>query len=414
MNINIDWIDFIHGCVEFVFMSLVVAELTDRRKPKAWQVILLIILTSSIITTINSFDLPYHAFITIFGLAGFSALCLKKTFIEALTDSITAFVCTLLYEILCELLSMGVAKVIRFNIDIVKFIFLVLMVIFAWLVFANDKVQEFLSKYYYPNRRYLLWFWITIMIISAIAVNMWATEDTIYSNKKIEISILIVIYILFNFTFLFNLNRKREAERKLFEAHEYEDYLHDVMEEMNSREHEHNNQIQHILSIAKAEHIDDKVKRITDYTEMLVSEFKGQYSQSAITDNITISIFLHQVRERAVNENVKLDYLIDKPFPEYRVPEKDLMELLQNAVNNAFEAVAMLEPEKRSIFMTFQHSYIEIANTLLYLKEVQYGVSTKAEGHGYGMKNMKKIADKYELDLSEWVEGNQYIVNIKF
>lgn len=411
---NIDWMDFIDGCIEFVFMSLVVARLTDRDKPKPLQVILLIVLTSGVITTINSFDLPYHAFITILGLAGFSAVCLKKPFAEALTDSITAFVCGLIYQIVCELLSMGVSKLIPLNVEIVKFVFLILMVVAAWLVLNNEKIQDFLRRFYYPNRRSMLWFWITIMIISAVAVNMWAVEDTIYSNKKLEISILIAIYILFNFTFLFNLNRKREAEKALFEAREYEDYLHDVMEEMNGREHEYNNQINHILSIARAEHVDNKVERITDYAEQLISGAGDPLTHNTVTDNITISIFLSQIRKRAEQDKVKLEYYIDKPFPSYQVPERDLMELLHNAVNNAFEAVAMLEPEQRNIFMTFQKYYIEVANTVLYLQNVQYGVSTKSEGHGYGIKNMKKITDRHGLELSEWIEGNQYIVSIKF
>lgn len=411
---SIDWVDFICGCIEFVFMSLVVAELTDREKPEAWRVILLMVLTSVVITMINSLDLPYHAFITMLGLAGFSAVCLKKPFVDALTDSITAFACGLIYEIVCELLSMGVSKLISFDKDKVKFVFLILMVVIAWKIITNDTVQEFLSKYYYPNRRPLLWFWITIMIISSIVVNMWAAEDTIYRNTKLEISVLIVIYILFNFTFLFNLNRKREAEKALFEAHEYEDYLHEVMEEMSGREHEHNNEIQHILSIAREENVDDKEKRITDYAEQLITKSQEPYTQSTVTDNITISIFLHQVRKRAEQENVMLECFIDKPFPEYSMLEKDLMELLQNAVNNAFEAVAVLEPEKRNIFLTFQKRFIEISNTVMYLKDVQYGISTKGNGHGYGMKNMKKITDRYGIKLDEWIEGDRYIVSINF
>ncbi len=409
---NIDWFDFIDGCIEFIFMSLVVANLTDREKPDLWRVILLTVLTSVVITMINSLDLPYHAFITMFGLAVFSTICLKKSFIDSFTDSITAFACGLIYEIVCELLSMGVSGVISFDKNIVKIIFLVLMVAIAWKIITNDMVQEFLSKYYYPNRRSMLWFWITIMIICAIAVNMWATEDTIYRNAKLEISVLILIYILFNFTFLFNLNRKREAEKKLFEAHEYEDYLQEVMEEMHGREHEYNNEIQHILSIARAEDVEDKDKRIIDYAGQLISKAQDTYTQSTVTDNITISIFLHQVRKRAEQEGVMLECFIDKPFPEYKIPERDLMELLQNAVNNAFEAVAVLDPEKRNIFITFQKSFIEISNTVMYLDDVQYGISTKGSGRGYGMKNMRKIADRYNIKLEEWIEKDQYIVSI--
>ena len=48
----------------------------------------------------------------------------------------------------------------------------------------------------------------------------------------------------------------------------------------------------------------------------------------------------------------------------------------------------------------------------MYLDDVQYGISTKGSGRGYGMKNMRKIADRYNIKLEEWIEKDQYIVSI--
>ena len=137
-------------------------------------------------------------------------------------------------------------------------------------------------------------------------------------------------------------------------------------------------------------------------------------TQSAVTDNIAVSIFLHQVKKRAEEEHVNLEYYIEKPFPEYKIPEKDLVELISNAINNAFEAVAGLEPEKRSIFILFQDKHIEVINTMPYSGKINTSVSTKGSSRGYGRKNMQRIAKKYDIKLETEVEEDRFVVSIDF
>lgn len=409
----IDWIDVAGGVFEMIAISLIAVKLGNNREQKYWKEVLAIVLASSVLPLINSFDIPYHAVITVAGTAVITYFAARKDVVSAITDSIFGFVWVFLYQAICLGVMLGVSQIVQFNEIIVRFILLILMDILAFLFIKNAAVQDVLSRYYYGNRKVVLWIAITITILCSVVINLWAPDDTAYSNKRLEIIIMIALYVVINAFFIYGLFKRRKAEEELYEAHEYEDYLHELMDQMKSREHEYKNHIQHIISILETKDVDDKEQRIHDYTKQLLDQ-DNSTSQNTITDNIAVSIFLYQAKKRAEEEEVNLEYYIDKPFPEYNIPEKDLVELVSNAINNAFEAVSGLEPEKRSIFILFQDEHIEVVNTIPCSHRIPAGVSTKGSDRGYGRRNMKKIAEKYDIKLESEIEEDSFIVDIDF
>lgn len=409
----IDWIDVAGGVLEMIEVMIIAVNLSDDNNRDIKREGIAIVLASTLIPLLNSFNIPYHAVVTVLGAALILFVVVKKELVSAITDSIFGFVWGFLYQAVCLGIMLGVSQIVRFKEIVVRFILLVLMDILAFLFIRNEAVQEALFRFYYGNRKAVLWIAVTITILCSIVINLWAPDDTAYSNKRLEIIILIVLYVVINTFFIYGLLKRKKAEEELYEAHEYEDYLHELMDQMKSREHEYKNHIQHIVSITEAEDVKDKDKRIHEYTRQILNQADGP-TQSAVTDNIAVSIFLHQVKKRAEEEHVNLEYYIEKPFPEYKIPEKDLVELISNAINNAFEAVAGLEPEKRSIFILFQDKHIEVINTMPYSGKINTSVSTKGSSRGYGRKNMLRIAKKYDIKLETEVEEDRFVVSIDF
>ena len=409
----IDWIDVAGGVLEMIAISLIAVKLGNNREQKCWKEVLAIVLASSVLPLINSFDIPYHAVITVAGTAGITYFAARKDVVSVVTDSIFGFVWVFLYQAVCLGVMLGISQIVQFNETILRFIFLILMNILAFIFIKNVTVQDVLSRYYYSNRKAVLWIAITITILCSVVINLWAPDDTAYSNKRLEIIIMIALYVAINAFFIYGLFKRKKAEEELYEAREYEDYLHELMDQMKSREHEYKNHIQHIISIIEAKDVDDKEQRIHDYTRQLLDRGNGP-SQNMVTDNIAVSIFLYQAKKRAEEEEVNLEYYVDKPFPEYNIPEKDLVELISNAINNAFEAVSGLDPEKKNIFILFQDKHIEVVNTILYSHRIPTGGSTKGSGRGYGRRNMKKIAERYDIKLETEIEEDRFIVDIDF
>ncbi|MBR2546785.1 MAG: GHKL domain-containing protein [Eubacterium sp.] len=408
----IDWIDVAGSLFENTMIYIVAMILAKNEKISARMVICWLIAVP-VISIANSFNIPYHAIFTVAAMTAFICAFFRNKIIDTAADVIMGFAYVLFYQIIFSVVLMLFMQWFKLDENIAHFILLAIMIPVGILLFRSDLVQRLLSTYYYENREPLFGILAGFLVIYALLINVLAPEDTAYSNKKLEVLLLIGVYVILNGVFIYNLYIKRRTEKELFKSHEYEDYLHELMNQMKSREHEYKNHIQHIISISEDDEIDDVRKRIHEYADQIVDQ-DSVTTKGAITDNIAASIFLYQAKKRAENEEVHFEYYIDKPFPEYRIPEKDLVELVSNAINNAFEAAADLEPEKRSIFILFQKDHIEVINTMACLEDVEYGVSTKGRERGYGRLNMKRIADKYGIKLSTQIEENRFIVVMDF
>lgn len=408
----IDWIDTAGSLFENTMIYIVAMILAKNEKISA-KIVICWLVAVPIISIANSFNIPYHAIFTVATMTFFICIIFRSKVVETASDVIVGFAYVLLYQIVFSIVLMLYMQWVELDENIAHFILLTVMIPVGILLFESDLVQRLLATYYYDNREPLFGILAGFLVIYALLINVLAPEDTAYSNKKLEVLLLIGVYVILNGVFIYNLYSKRRTEKELFQSHEYEDYLHELMDQMKSREHEYKNHIQHIISITKTDDVDHIGKRIHEYADQIVSEDSTPL-KGAVTDNIAVSIFLYQARERAINENVNLEYYMDKPFPEYKISEKDLVELVINAINNAFEAVADLEPEKRSIFILFQKNHIEVINTMACLENVEYGVSTKCRERGYGRRNMKRIADKCGIKLSTQIEDNRFIVTMDF
>lgn len=410
----IDWIDVAGGVLEMIAISIIVLGLNKDKQISRNRIAVFIVLVIIILPLVNSFDIPYHAFLTVTVEAFLSWLILKIEPVSAITDSISGFVWVLLYQLLCSIPIMMIVKAMPLAEIPLMFLSMSTMVIIAWFFVNSTKMQYIFSRFYYSNRKVILWIWITALIVCALIINLWSPEQTRFSNQRVELLIIVGIYIVLNSLFIYSVFRSKKTEKELFEAHEYEDYLQEVMKQMRGREHEYKNHLQHIISIAESDQSVNNNEKIISYTEQLMERNGSKQLKSLITDNISISVFLFQAKKRAEKECVHLEYFVDKPFPEYHIPEKDLVELVSNAINNAFEAVEDLEPENRNIFMSFQTDYIEIINSIMYTSDISYGISIKGTDRGYGRMNMKRIADKYKIKLETQIEENQYIVSMQF
>lgn len=94
----------------------------------------------------------------------------------------------------------------------------------------------------------------------------------------------------------------------------------------------------------------------------------------------------------------------------------DLYTLLGNAIDNAIEAVMNLPEEKRLISLNIkdmgQMLYIEVENYFDGSLSVEDGViiTTKSdkENHGYGVRSIRMIAERYNGNVEIKTEGDLF------
>lgn len=145
------------------------------------------------------------------------------------------------------------------------------------------------------------------------------------------------------------------------------------------------------------------------------------YDADVKTGNEAIDIILTEKNLLCCNKKIKLTCMADcKKL--FFIDDSDLYVLFGNALDNAIEAVSKIDnKEKRYIgFTVYNHNdMISINVNNFYSGEISLDkdglpITTKdnKDYHGFGMKSIKMIVDKYHGDVSIVTKDNIFNLNI--
>jgi len=140
-------------------------------------------------------------------------------------------------------------------------------------------------------------------------------------------------------------------------------------------------------------------------------------------DNTVVTAIIYNKINEASKNNIEFNYHIQEGA---RFPFKDheLSEVLNNLLDNSFEAVLISNCDTKKVFLNIGHfeenCIIEIGNTgerieFNHISKIfDRGYSTKVgENRGYGLYNVKKIVESYGGRIQLSFEDNYTIFNIK-
>lgn len=137
------------------------------------------------------------------------------------------------------------------------------------------------------------------------------------------------------------------------------------------------------------------------------------------TGNIIIDAVLNQYNERGKKELIKIEVIGTVP-QNMKILEAELCVLLSNAMSNAYEATLQCENDRVIEFQIANNGgflFIKIINpsnsSISYLEKGL--LSTKADGdlHGFGTRNMIKIAEKNGGSVSWKCDNGKIITTIR-
>ncbi len=152
-----------------------------------------------------------------------------------------------------------------------------------------------------------------------------------------------------------------------------------------------------------------------------VTRLKAQLDESALPASVKsgnpITDIIISEKQKAAEEK-GIDFKYEFYYPENtKLNAFDISVILNNAINNAIEAAAecenpfvkILSYRKNSVYM------IEIRNSIMEPRVIDsysgLPVTTKSgEGHGFGLANVKKVAQKYYGDIDIEQSGNEFIL----
>lgn len=183
---------------------------------------------------------------------------------------------------------------------------------------------------------------------------------------------------------------------------------------INQKYHDLKHQIHWLRSNTRSE---DKLKAL-DKLEAEVRVYEAHMD----TGNKVLDAILTAAMQTAQEKQVTMHCLVDGIAMEF-MPAMDLCSLIGNAVDNAIEAAArMPNPEDRRVDISLDRylgfARINIRNPYPGKLNLENGipVTTKNDDryHGFGVRSIRSIVQKYDGSLSVRSENNMYELKILF
>lgn len=189
-------------------------------------------------------------------------------------------------------------------------------------------------------------------------------------------------------------------ERQLENNKIYVEHVNELYDEMRAFRHDMGNHIITLKQLIEAGY----EKEATEYAEKM----QGQMSvvtPSDKTGNGVTNVIVSDYRKRAEAE--KIQFTSEFNFPEGScVSAFDISIILNNALDNAVEAacgqekpcIQLVSHRKKNFYV------IEIRNTIkksIYIPKDNVVLETtkSGDGHGFGIKNIKAVAERYQGDI---------------
>jgi len=165
----------------------------------------------------------------------------------------------------------------------------------------------------------------------------------------------------------------------------------------------------------------DKANEATNYLDSLLDDI-GESEIYSDTGNIAFDSIINFKLKDVLSNHIDLQIKIFVP-PQLNIEVSDIVTILGNLLDNAFDAVAKVEGKRIKLDVESSKGslFIKIDNT--FDGEVKYAdsagstkqviISRKGgDSHGYGLKNVLRIVEKYDghMDISH--EDNIFSVGI--
>lgn len=163
-------------------------------------------------------------------------------------------------------------------------------------------------------------------------------------------------------------------------------------------------------------HLDDLQGRLTEEEVRSISEAMELYDGAIRTGSEIVDTVLCQKKLVCDRNGITLSFLCDGAAVRFMEPSK-LYSLIDNALENAIEAVTGLEADERfisiSIFNDNGSARIEVSNYFDPSRSAENGTSKPdKQRHGYGLKSMRYIAESCGGKAETETVGNMFFLTI--
>lgn len=429
--------EIIPDIVEATLLMVVFESLTGRKnfvKENKIRTVLFLLLYIFLSCVSNKSNIMiYHTlFIAIFTMLLMSYFTGTNIFTSAIIY-LLFFSVVVSTELIIAVIEMGVFRIdvnqIDQNYNILIFLILVSKLLQIFIVYIIYKHNSIFINYKILNKEgslfsnYIIQTAVFGFFVIGVNFGIFNFKNTIVYNI-----IIFIIYFIFIIVGFIDL-KEREKIIKINNNYKVQEQQLKNMEEIIKiiREEKHDfanhiNVIQALCCLNKPNTTDRIKEYVLKITNSLNSAFK--YID---TGNDYIDGFLSLKSNFAAEKDILFEVKIDAYFDMIKIREDELVSIISNIIDNAFDAVNKKLDNKEIYFNTFledEEFCIEIANNgekitdSLKCKIFEKGFSTKVDhkdDHGYGLNITKQLVEnnKGKIYVESDEEETSFLIKFK-
>lgn len=338
---------------------------------------------------------------------------------QRLLDCIFDVVCGSMVVITIEMLTTaGLSKIDPSIIELEwkLLIYLTLEAAFFFVLFKIVEKEQRIQRYYKKCQSGIWLLCLNFILIQLAEMYNWNQTDTIDSS----IIVLVLAAVTSNMLLAFKLIKNQQQKEELNKQRELMELKESFLQQMAAEQHDFAKHLRTIKSLLKVSEDRERISDAAAYVEELIAAREGKKSMMYTGDGI-LSAILHDKRKEAERKGVAFHVLARQTEKKLPLSQTELVELVGNLLDNAFEAVERMETERRKVFFEIGEQkgtvFLQTINSLpeespAAEQMLERGVSTK-RGHlrGYGLANVKNIAEAHGGRLE--IQKNDEIIVIR-
>lgn len=411
---------FCASALEFVIVYGALHLLDPKYHLKAIRLAFCILCMALLSAFLNEIRIPFSSIFVFTALYICLYLLTKQKANYLLLDLALCYVAIVGFEFVLTLLIKAIGHNIMKN-NYLLFGLLISIAIAMYLLNTRTLLQRRIQQFYLPNRDIAFFALFSVFFSLTILLNVWNEFTNIFWFIKWQLFFLIIMTYILNAALLIILLRKKQEAAKA-EAYRLQgEYMKEMEERLRCKQHEYKNQLQTIVGLAQTLSGEECRNAIVAYAKEIVEEHKTGDGLPYVCNDAMVTAILYNKKQEAAAHGIQFQWNIQIEASQCPIKSHDMAELLNNLLNNAFEAVSCLKEEERLVELFVSGDRIEALNpvpTHVEAKDLSKwmaeGFSTKGSGRGYGLSNVKRIVEEQGGTMDIHIEGNIFIVELLF
>ena len=414
----------IQGFLEAIATVMIASMLNNDIKLGMAKLLVYAVILAALSLFMSIVQVPFHTLITIPAMALIYLLIKqpsRKTALNYFIDIVLALFVLSLLQMIVSFMAIGVNINLMEN-NVARIVTMLLIITVFVILSSRKRVVLFFERFYIPFRKTVILTIVFLIFMNTIFSDLFFYNSEEFIDKMSSSLLALVIgYFIASALIGIALFRTILLTHKSKTVFKYSEHQDNIINEYRIKTHDYNNVIQTIKVLNKNEDGTICNEKINEYIEEINDVKNRKDDLTIVKDNVFISAVLYMKKEYAKGNHIDFHVSVSNAQAIYKISDTDLLEVLNNLIDNAFEEVLLLPFGNRSVFVEFNENSIKVINSIPEGEKTndesilfEQGYTTKGTGRGSGLAKVRTIAESYNIRIKTTWENNKIIFNLTF